>query len=370
MRPVFCGDLDFDCRDSDVERLFRRYGRVGRVDMKSDLVAGVLLPSYRISPFLSLWFEGVLGAAMVYLIPCGFAFVYMEDEHDAEVAIQKLDGIHFGRKGCKIRVEWTKRERGGRRDDISKRSSTNSRPSKTLFVINFDPINTRTRDIERYFEHYGRILSVRIRKNFAFVQYELQEDATRALEASHRSNFMDRVISVEYANRDDDEQRNGYNPDGRVRDVSPGRRNYDRGHSPSPYQRDRGSPDYGRETLPSSRSEQRGRDRHSPDYGREALSNSRSQQREKGSPDYGREVLPDSRTQQRERGSPDLDVKLYPILDLNKATIFIMEQQKALCTANIIAIRRLHVKDLDLDLEKEDYCWMHLLVAVIDICPF
>ncbi|KAL2251712.1 UNVERIFIED_CONTAM: Serine/arginine-rich splicing factor RS41 [Sesamum indicum] len=295
MRPVFCGDLDFDCRDSDVERLFRRYGRVDRVDMKS-----------------------------------GFAFVYMEDEHDAEVAIQKLDGIHFGRKGCKIRVEWTKRERGGRRDDISKRSSTNSRPSKTLFVINFDPINTRNRDIERYFEHYGRILSVRIRRNFAFVQYELQEDATRALEASHRSNFMDRVISVEYANRDDD----GYNPDGRVRDVSPGRRNYDRGHSPIPYRRDRGSPDYGRETLPSSRFEQRDRDRHSPDYGREALSNSTSQQRGKGSPDYGREVIPNSRTQQRERAI------------------------------------RLHVKDLDLDLEEEDYCWMHLVVAVIVIFPF
>ncbi|XP_011093178.1 serine/arginine-rich splicing factor RS40 [Sesamum indicum] len=273
MRPVFCGDLDFDCRDSDVERLFRRYGRVDRVDMKS-----------------------------------GFAFVYMEDEHDAEVAIQKLDGIHFGRKGCKIRVEWTKRERGGRRDDISKRSSTNSRPSKTLFVINFDPINTRNRDIERYFEHYGRILSVRIRRNFAFVQYELQEDATRALEASHRSNFMDRVISVEYANRDDD----GYNPDGRVRDVSPGRRNYDRGHSPIPYRRDRGSPDYGRETLPSSRFEQRDRDRHSPDYGREALSNSTSQQRGKGSPDYGREVIPNSRTQQRERGSPDFGRETVP----------------------------------------------------------
>ncbi|KAL0373623.1 UNVERIFIED_CONTAM: Serine/arginine-rich splicing factor RS41 [Sesamum radiatum] len=262
MRPVFCGDLDFDCRDSDVERLFRRYGRVDRVDMKS-----------------------------------GFAFVYMEDEHDAEVAIQKLDGIHFGRKGCKIRVEWTKRERAVRRDDISKRS-TNSRPSRTLFVINFDPINTRTRDIERYFERYGRILSVRIRRNFAFVQYELQEDATRALEASHRSNFMDRVISVEYANRDDDEQRNGYNHDGRVRDVSPGRRNYDQGHSPSPYRRDRGSPDDGRGTLPSSRSEQRGRDWHSPDYGREALPNSRSQQRERGSPNYGRETVPNSRSEQ------------------------------------------------------------------------
>ncbi|KAK4415965.1 Serine/arginine-rich splicing factor RS41 [Sesamum alatum] len=280
-------DLDFDCRDSDVERLFRRYGRVDRVDMKS-----------------------------------GFAFVYMEDEHDAEVAIQKLDGIHFGRKGCKIRVEWTKRERAVRRDDISKRSSTNSRPSKTLFVINFDPINTRTRDIERYFEHYGRLLSVRIRRNFAFVQYESQEDATRALEASHRSNFMDRVISVEYANRDDDEQRNGYNPDGRVRDLSKGvgigiALIMDVKTLPSSrsQQRERGSqnPDYGRETLPSSRSQQRERGSQSPDNGHEALPSSRSQQRERGSqsPDYGHETVPNSRSEQRK--SPDYRTAESPL---------------------------------------------------------
>ena len=38
----------------------------------------------------------------------GFAFVYMEEERDAEDAINRLDGIDFGRKGRRIRVEWTK----------------------------------------------------------------------------------------------------------------------------------------------------------------------------------------------------------------------------------------------------------------------
>lgn len=38
----------------------------------------------------------------------GFAFVYMEDERDAEDAIRKLDRIDFGRKGRRLRVEWTK----------------------------------------------------------------------------------------------------------------------------------------------------------------------------------------------------------------------------------------------------------------------
>lgn len=38
----------------------------------------------------------------------GFAFVYMEDERDAEDAIHRLDRTDFGRKGRRLRVEWTK----------------------------------------------------------------------------------------------------------------------------------------------------------------------------------------------------------------------------------------------------------------------
>ncbi|KOM57371.1 hypothetical protein LR48_Vigan11g040400, partial [Vigna angularis] len=230
MRPVFCGNLDFDARQSDVERLFRRYGKVDRVDMKS-----------------------------------GFAFIYMEDERDAEYAIRRLDRTEFGRKGRRIRVEWTKQERDSRRSGgDSRKPSSNSRPSKTLFVINFDPVHARTKDLERHFDPYGKILNIRIRRNFAFIQYESQEDATRALEATNLSKFMDRVITVEYAIRDDDDRdrRNGYSPERRAHDSPDGR--YGRGRSPSPYRRGRGSPDYGHGSNPSSRPETKG----SPKYER------------------------------------------------------------------------------------------------------
>lgn len=72
-------------------------------------------------------------------------------------------------------------ERGRHRDG----SKANQRPTKTLFVINFDPIRTRVRDIEKHFEPYGNVLHVRIRRNFAFVQFETQEDATKALECTN-----------------------------------------------------------------------------------------------------------------------------------------------------------------------------------------
>ncbi|XP_057508888.1 serine/arginine-rich splicing factor RS41-like isoform X2 [Actinidia eriantha] len=273
MKPIFCGNFDYDARQSDLERLFRKYGKVDRVDMKS-----------------------------------GFAFVYMEDERDAEDAIRGLDRFEFGRKGRRLRVEWTKQERGVRRPGNSRRSSTNSRPSKTLFVINFDPYHTRTRDLERHFDPYGKILNVRIRRNFAFIQYESEEDASRALDATNMSKLMDRVISVEFAIKDDDERRNGYSPD-RSRDRSPGRRGHERGRSLSPYRRERGSPDYGRGRSPSPYR----RERASPDYGRgpslspykKERSNSdydrhhSHSRRERPSPDHGHERSP------RERVTPD-----------------------------------------------------------------
>ncbi|XP_047323820.1 serine/arginine-rich splicing factor RS41 isoform X2 [Impatiens glandulifera] len=212
----------------------------------------------------------------------------MEDERDAEDAIRGLDQIDFGRQGRRLRVEWTKQERSNsQRPESARKPLSNARPSKTLFVINFDPYHTRTRDLERHFDRYGKIQNVRIRRNFAFIQFEVQEDATKALEATNLSKLMDRVISVEYANKDDDERRNGGSPhsDRRSRDRSPARRReYGGGgggrRSPSPaYRRreERASPDYGRGRSPSPYKGRGGR-RASPDYGHD---------RRRSSPDHG-----------------------------------------------------------------------------------
>ncbi|KAG5037060.1 hypothetical protein JHK82_017833 [Glycine max] len=262
MKPVFCGNLDFDARQSDVERLFRRYGKVDRVDMKSAFIAFSFLMTFAQCSISNMFQHRNHDD---FATVAGFAFVYMEDERDAEYAIRRLDRTEFGRKGRRIRVEWTKQERDSRRSGgDSRKSSSNSRPSKTLFVINFDPVHARTRDLERHFDSYGKILNIRIRRNFAFIQFESQEDATRALEATNLSKFMDRVITVEYAIRDDDDRdrRNGYSPDRRGHDSPDGR--YGRGRSPSPYRRGRGSPDYGHGSNPSSRPDPRG----SPKYER------------------------------------------------------------------------------------------------------
>lgn len=35
MRPLFVGNIEYDTRQSELERLFSKYGRIERVDMKS-----------------------------------------------------------------------------------------------------------------------------------------------------------------------------------------------------------------------------------------------------------------------------------------------------------------------------------------------
>ncbi|CAH9090309.1 unnamed protein product [Cuscuta europaea] len=184
-------------------------------------------------------------------MPAGFAFVYFEDERDAADAIRHLDNVPFGYDKRRLSVEWARGERGSRHREGTK-SVANQRPTKTLFVINFDPHRTRVRDIERHFEPYGKIHHVRIRRNFAFVQFETLEEATKALECTHMSKILDRVVSVEYALRDDDER-------GDRLDSPPRRDNVRRGggdsppyrRSPSPiYRRNRPSPDYGRARSP------------------------------------------------------------------------------------------------------------------------
>ncbi|KAL2468818.1 Serine/arginine-rich splicing factor RS31 [Forsythia ovata] len=229
MRPIFCGNFEYETRQSDLERLFSKYGRVERVDMKS-----------------------------------GFAFVYFEDERDAEDAIHGLDSTPFGYDRRRLSVEWARGERGRHPEG----KVANQRQTKTLFVINFDPYRTRVDDIERHFEPYGKVLNVRIRRNFAFVQFETQEDATKALECTHMSKILDRVVSVEYALRDDDDKGGRFDSPRRDygrRGGSPYRR------SPSPvHRRSRPSPDYGRPRSPVyDRYSRQSFDRHrSPDYGR------------------------------------------------------------------------------------------------------
>jgi len=269
MKPLYCGNIEYETREPEIERLFGKYGRVDRIDMKS-----------------------------------GFAFIYMEDEQDAEDAIRGLDSTEFGMQRRRLSVEWTKHaDRGVRRSEDGRRSVTDLKPTKTLFVINFDSYNTKVEDIERHFEPYGKLLNVRIRRNFAFVQFELQEEATIALDSTHLSKMLDKVITVKYAQREDGDRRGRRSSPIRRGRYSRDAEDHSRDRSRSPVhgrRAVRGSPDYGRASSPIHA---RHSERRSPDYGR-APSPIYARRPERRSPDYGRAPSP-LYARRPERRSPD-----------------------------------------------------------------
>lgn len=157
---LYCGNFEYEASEREVERLFERYGRVERVDMKT-----------------------------------GFAFIYMRDKRDAEDAIRGLDGREFGYKKRRLKVELAK-------SAASDRPPAALKPTNTLFVVNFDR-DTTEREVERAFERYGRIIRCQIKKTFAFVQFGSEAEAGDALKAMDGAKLHGRTLKVEFGLNDE-----------------------------------------------------------------------------------------------------------------------------------------------------------------------
>lgn len=145
----------------------------------------------------------------------------------------------------------------------------NAEPNRTLFVAGFDPRGTRTRDVERAFEVYGRMRRCEIKRTYAFVEFEDIEDAKEACREMHGGKVNGREVTVEYVVRDsaraqsfrDDDRFGGF---GRGRDRSRSRSYERRRRSPS-YSRSRSrSPPRRRRSYSRSRSPPRRRPSPSP----------------------------------------------------------------------------------------------------------
>lgn len=127
----------------------------------------------------------------------GYAFVFMENGQ--REAVRAFDGYQlFGRR---LKVELARGDGVIKKREDQRRREAQARPCDTLFVVNFDPITTQNRDLERVFGRYGDIkrvsfktslkmfceidilLQVELKRNFAFVQFTAAEDASKALEA-------------------------------------------------------------------------------------------------------------------------------------------------------------------------------------------
>ncbi|KAG1678048.1 hypothetical protein FOA52_000844 [Chlamydomonas sp. UWO 241] len=251
-RPIFVGNYEYDAEEKEITRLFERYGRVTRIDMKTvcrsrptwrrttaPRTTTPLIPSVHhiTSPPL------IIIIIVIGSLAPGFAFVYMEDKRDGDDAIRALHTAEFGYKRRKLICEWAKQAEADRKKE--------SKPNATIFCVNFDVQRVTERDLGNHFDYYGRIKRIEIKKNFAFIQYDDIKDAIRALESENGKQFKGRTITVEYVQNenpwgDRDGDRRGGGGGGRSRSRSPRRRTrspvYDRRRSPSPAPARRRSP--------------------------------------------------------------------------------------------------------------------------------
>ena len=69
-----------------------------------------------------------------------------------------------------------------KREDLRRRQT---KPTTTLFVVNFDVDKTRERDLEEHFEPFGKLRRVQIKRNYAFIQYENVDQSSDAQKACH-----------------------------------------------------------------------------------------------------------------------------------------------------------------------------------------
>ncbi|RZS18052.1 hypothetical protein BHM03_00050285 [Ensete ventricosum] len=99
MRPVFVGNLESDTRHSDLDRLFSKYGRVDRIDMKSGrflpfsfsfLLVWIVLT---ISFFLTFWFGSKILDRMVTV-----EYAFRDDDDGDHGDVRESRGGYGGRQ--------------------------------------------------------------------------------------------------------------------------------------------------------------------------------------------------------------------------------------------------------------------------------
>lgn len=94
-----------------------------------------------------------------------------------------------------LRADFAKGDGRVKRKEEERRKTME--PSETLFVVNFIE-TTRVQDLEMLFEKYGRVVRVDMKRNYAFVQFETIEEATKAKEATDGGKLDQAVLTVEY----------------------------------------------------------------------------------------------------------------------------------------------------------------------------
>lgn len=213
MSRIYIGNLPIDIKESELDDLFYKYGRIREIDLKT--------PAR----------------------PPAFAFVSFEDYRDAEDAVQGRDGYMFD--GSRLRVEFAKGDRassrgGDRRDE----RGTGRQPRRSDYgvVVTNLPKGTSWQDLKDFMRKAGDVVYTEVsRDGDGVVEFSNRDDMDYAIKSmddtefrGHNDNTFIRLKKVG-GGKERSESRGRSPPRGRSRSRTPPR---DRSRS-----RDRSSAD-------------------------------------------------------------------------------------------------------------------------------
>ncbi|KAL0585143.1 hypothetical protein ABG067_005039 [Albugo candida] len=260
MSKIYVGNLTSDFDERDLEAGFEKFGRIESCAVKR-----------------------------------GYGFVNFRDDHAAEEALREMDDTEL--KGRRIRVAYANSgSYSTSRRERPEQTRENGPVSRNLFVANIPP-NVRLRELEEFFERYGKVQNVKILPQVkgnvtmsAFVDFSTEVEA----ESAHTAELVldGKCLRTDYNFRKGDRRRErstsrDQGADKRYRESHEPRRGYQRAGNRSPTERYRSDRDRShgrnerREPSPRRRSE------HEHPRSREPMTRrerdfSRSAERERG----------------------------------------------------------------------------------------
>lgn len=130
----------------------------------------------------------------------GYGFVHYETSEAAEHAIKNVNGMLLNDKKVYVGLHISRKERQSKLDEM-KAQFTN------LYIKNVDPEVTQE-EFEQLFTKFGNVTSALIsvdeegrNKGFGFVNYERHEEAQKAVDELHESDFHGKTLFVSRAQK-------------------------------------------------------------------------------------------------------------------------------------------------------------------------
>jgi len=164
---VFIRNIPFDCRESDLLNFFHGFGPIREIVLKNN-----------------------------------YGFCTFQDYYDAREAVKETDGRRL--LGVRVSVEMARGEFFRQEGAHSWHHNTTGvikGDKATVFLGNLPPF-CRELDIENFFNGYGSLRKIVIKRTFGFVEFEDLKDAEEAVKELTGRKLRGERITLEFAKHD------------------------------------------------------------------------------------------------------------------------------------------------------------------------